>query len=83
MPLFYFQIDGRPDDLGVDLSDVAAAKCEAVRFAGKAICDSADQFWDAGDFSMSVTNESGLILFTLSLTGTEAPVLQSYPTIRA
>lgn len=83
MSRFYFHVDGRPDDLGVDLSDVAAAKCEAVRYAGNVICEGADRFCDSGDFSMSVTNESGLILFTLSLAGTDAPVIQSYPTIRA
>ena len=41
MPRFFFHVEDRPDDEGTELPSVAAAKCEAVRYAGKLICDEA------------------------------------------
>ena len=77
MPRFYFHVDGPPDDLGVDLADLAAAKCEAVRYAGRLLCDQATEFWDTGDFMMTVTDETGLTLFTLRFNATEAPAIRA------
>lgn len=75
MPRYYFQVEGPPDDLGAELPDLAAAKCEAVRYAGRLICEEADKFWDTADFTMTVTDENGLVLFSLTLSGTEAPAI--------
>lgn len=61
---------------GVEFESIAAAKCEAVRFAGQLMCDSADHFWDTADFEMTVTDEKGLILFAMRLIGTEAPAIR-------
>jgi hypothetical protein len=49
----------------------------AVRYAGELICEESESFWDEAEFSMIVMNEAGLILFTLTLTGLEAPALRS------
>jgi hypothetical protein len=76
MPRFYFQVDGPPDNLGMDLPNVAAAKCAAVRYAGQLICEEADSFWDKADFTMTVTDEADLTLFSLVLTGIDAPAIQ-------
>ena len=76
MPRFFFHVEDRPDDEGTELPSVAAAKCEAVRYAGKLICDEADTFWDSAEFGMVVTDEKGLILFSLTLSGTEAPAIR-------
>jgi hypothetical protein len=78
MPRYFFHLEGRPEE-GTDLPDLATAKCEAVRFAGTIICDEADQFWDAPEFSMIVTDEKGLLLLNLTLCGTEAPAIRNYP----
>lgn len=56
---------------------MAEAKCEAVNFAGRSICDRASDFWDAADFSLTVTNETGLILFTFRCFGIEAPAIRA------
>ena len=77
MARFIFHVEGHPDDLERDLPNIAAAKCLAVRHAGELICEEAESFWDDAEFSMIVMNEDGLILFTLTLTGLEAPALRS------
>ena len=77
MPRFYFHLDGRPDQEGVELADVATAKCEAIKFAGRQVCDEAHTFWNNADWTMTVTDESGLTLFQLQIVGTESPAIRS------
>ncbi|WP_156029716.1 DUF6894 family protein [Sphingomonas sp. URHD0057] len=81
MPRFYFHIEdgsGIVDDLGMELSGIAAAKCEALRYASRLICDEAERFWDAGELQMTIADEKGLTLFSLalSLTAVDAPAIQ-------
>ena len=77
MARFIFHVEGHPDDQERDLPNIAAAKCLAVRDAGELICEKAESFWEEAEFSMIVMNEAGLILFTVILTGLEAPALRS------
>ena len=73
MPRYFFNIDRDDDDtVGQEFAKIAEAKCEAVKLAGKVICEDADGFWDTGDWGMTVTDEDGLTLFSLTLFGTEA-----------
>jgi len=80
VPRFFFHIEGgsalEDDAEGFDLMNIAEAKCEAVRFAGRLICDAASTFWDVGDFHMTVSDERGLTLFELRFVGTEAPSIR-------
>ena len=73
MARYHFHIDGDdfPDE-GRELASLTEAKCEAVRLAGRVICEDAEKFWDKGEWSMTVTNGDGLTLFTLTFYGTEA-----------
>jgi hypothetical protein len=77
MARFIFHVEGHPDDQEKDLPNIAAAKCLAVRYVGELICEKADSFWDEAEFSLIVMDETGLILFTLTLTGLEAAALRS------
>jgi hypothetical protein len=77
MPKFYFHVDGVQDPEGIELSGLAEAKCEAVRYAGRLICDSAGDFWNAADWNMKVSDENGLDLFALHFAGVEAPAIRS------
>lgn len=80
MPLYFFHVaDGRdlPDEVGEELSDLAAAKCHAVTYAGRLICDDAAQFWDRGEWLMTVADNAGLPLFTLTLTGYDTPAVST------
>lgn len=72
MPKFHFHIDGERDQQGLDLPDLAAAKCEALEFASRHICDAANRFWDREEWLLSVANEKGLTLFQLHIIGTQS-----------
>lgn len=68
MPRYHFNVhDGfdLPDPEGSDLPDLRAARIEAVRYAGSLLHDHAVTFWDHDDWRMEVTDEAGLILFSL------------------
>jgi hypothetical protein len=76
VPRYFFNIDdGRSDrdGDGTELKDLATAKCEGVKLAGRMICDDADRFWDRREWGLTVTDGAGLILFSLAFLGTEAP----------
>lgn len=78
MPRFHFTVGQDAPDLtgdGIDLPGLAEAKCEAVRYAGKLLCDRASEFWDTGDFVMTVTDDKGLTLFSLQFSAVEAPAI--------
>lgn len=81
MPRFYFHTNhpaerNVQDDEGMDFANIHDAKCQAVAYAGRLLCDAAEHFWDSGDFELTVTDESGLILFTMRVVGTEAPAIR-------
>jgi hypothetical protein len=76
MARYYFHVEGQPDDSGMALLTSAEAKCDAVRCAAKLICDEAERFWDAGQFTMTVTDGTGPSLFALVLSGIEAPSIR-------
>jgi hypothetical protein len=73
MPHFRFKVEGDPAERVIELPSIAAAKCEAVKYAGARICDEADRFWDAGGFTLTVADENGLTMAVLMMTGVEAP----------
>lgn len=81
MPRFFFHTNhptegNVQDDEGMEFPNIHVAKCEAVAYAGRLLCDVAEHFWDTGDFEMTVTDEKGLILFTMRVIGTEAPAIR-------
>ena len=73
MPRYFFNVEGLAEDTeGMEMADLATAKCEAVTTAGCMICDGASTFWDRDSFVMTVADEQRLTLFTLHFIGTEA-----------
>ena len=86
MPIFHFHVGGDlvcEGDEGIELNDLAAAKCEAVKLCGRIICDTAGAFWESSDLVMNVTNDAGLVLFYLHFVGVEAPASRAYPRLSA
>ena len=65
------------DDEGFEFGSIHEAKGQAVAYAGRLLCDVAESFWDDGDFELTVTDEGGLILFTMRVLGTEAPAIRT------
>ncbi len=82
--MFFFHVDGGPpDELGSVHSSTMRAKCEAARYAGQLLCDTADTCWETASFNMTVTDEKGLALFMLSISGFDAPAIRNFPEHRS
>jgi hypothetical protein len=82
MPRFFFHTNHPSerdiqDDQGITYPSIHAAKCEAVAYAGRLLADSATSFWDDGDFELTVTDDSGVILFMMRVVGFEAEAARS------
>lgn len=76
MPRFFFHVEDRPDDLGVELPSLAAAKSQAVRYTADLLRNAAPTFWETANLTMSVEDERGLVLFAVHVLGTDAPVIR-------
>jgi D-lyxose ketol-isomerase len=64
------------DDEGMEFTSFHDAKCQAVHYMGRHLCDAGEKFWDSADFKLTATDENGLILFTINIIGTEAPAVR-------
>ena len=81
MPRFHFNVrDGVsiPDTTGKELSDLYAARLEAVRYSGELLRDHPDAFWVQNEWRIEITDASGLILFAIFISAVEAPVLHGW-----
>ncbi|MCW6510867.1 DUF6894 family protein [Lichenifustis flavocetrariae] len=68
MPRYFFNVkkDNRPPDtVGVELASAVEARLEAVRTMGEDLKDNPSAFWDDEEWQISVSDERGLVLFTL------------------
>lgn len=82
MARYYFNTqDGVvvPDADGVELASGAQAEVEAVELAGEMLKEHAKDFWRTGSFTVTVTDETGLALFTVI---TEANISPAYGRVR-
>ena len=77
MPMFHFHLDDEGDQQGLELPDLAAAKCEALEFAARHICDAANAFWDRDEWTLTVTDERRLTLLHLQIVGTQSAATSS------
>lgn len=76
MPRYFFHISDTvvaPDDEGVELPDLHAARVEAVIVAGAMLRDHAPEFWNSGEWKVIVTGEDRVILFSLCCQALAAP----------
>ena len=76
MPRYFFHLEHAVqirDERGVELSDLDAAKCHAVKTIAEALCEEPKAFWAADQFRMTVTRADGLALFTLEMVSALAP----------
>ena len=82
MPRFFFHTNhpaerNIQDDEGMEFATVHDAKCQAVVYAGSLLCDLKEKFWDTADFELTVTDDLGLILFSMRMVATEAPAIRT------
>jgi hypothetical protein len=78
VPQYHFNISEGASGLAgavANLHDLTAAKCEAVKLAGRTICYEAAEFWSRDEWILTVSDENGLTLFQLQIVGTDAPAV--------
>jgi len=76
MARYYFNtVDGEVvnDGEGVEFSDGADAEVEAVLLTGALLREHAKEFWKTGSFTVTVTDDAGLALFTIVTEAIRAP----------
>jgi hypothetical protein len=76
MSRYYFHIEYgeySPDMVGTEFASHAAARTAAVTLLGELLRDKRDAFWAKPDVVVTVTDELGLTLWTLSVTASIAP----------
>lgn len=79
MPRFHFNVyDGKsyPDEEGTELPDWVAARIEAISVAGHILKDEAKSIALGDDWRIEVTDDTGLIIFQLTIQATTSPVLE-------
>ena len=78
MPRYHFQLEDGifvPDEPGMELADIHAARIQAVRSLSELINEHRERFWDDQPIRVVVSDDTGLTLFTLEAAAFEAPVL--------
>ena len=76
MPLYFFDIvDGEdlPDLNGSDHADLAAARIEAIRYSGEVLREMPERFWNAEEWTMTVSDATKAPLFTLKFFAEQIP----------
>jgi len=84
MARYFFTLnDGLPpDDEGIELADIASAEREAVGMAADLLKDRPETLAQRSDWTISVTDQSGLLLFQIIIVATEAPAAAPEPKMR-
>ncbi|MDB5426484.1 MAG: hypothetical protein JWR47_3116 [Phenylobacterium sp.] len=76
MPRYFFHTeDGRrfPDEEGTELADAAAARDEAAAIFGELLKERPQDLWRGGGLRLTVTDETGLILYVLDMNAVASP----------
>lgn len=76
MPRYFFDItdiETRPDEEGDELEGLNAARVHAVTLSGELLKSFPDRFWSVGEWSCSVRDEKGLVLFVLHFFAVDKP----------
>jgi len=78
MPRYFFHLTHSEeirDETGVELESVHSAKCHAVKMIADALCKDPDSFWSADTYRVTVSDSTGLVLLSVEMISTLAPVL--------
>jgi hypothetical protein len=78
VPRYFFDItddETKTDDVGQELEGLNAARIHAVSLSGDLLKNFPDRFWSQGQWSCSVRDEEGLVLFVLHFFAVDAPAV--------
>ena len=76
--IYHFNVnDGQayPHKLGMECASLQDARVEAVQRIGRLLAEQAARFWTGDEWSMEVTDQTGLTLFTLVLIASNSPAV--------
>ena len=76
MPRYHFgSVDGKRDrdKEGTELPDIEAARFEATKYAGEVLQSDPAIVWHNGQWRVEVTDDDGVLLFTLLTLAIDAP----------
>ena len=79
MSLFYFSLTSghkNQDTEGTDLASLAMARCHAVKMIADVLCESPEMYWEHECYRVTVTDETGLTLFTVEMNSTDSPAIR-------
>lgn len=79
MPFYNFEVRTPSHVLitqGAELEDSTAARVEAAKRIGALLHDHAGQVWIDQDWQMDVTDESGLILYSICVSAIKSSAIQ-------
>ena len=82
MPFFHFEVRTPSHVMitdGAELPDSTAARVEAAKRIGALLHDHAGQLWIDQDWEMDVTDQSGLILYSIHVAAMRASATLSAP----
>lgn len=71
MERYHFRTDEQSDATGVRLASLAAVKCEAAKIGASTICAASDEVWQTSQWTVTVTDDSGLRILELQVIGTD------------
>jgi hypothetical protein len=63
------------DEEGSEHQDLDAAKCHAVQMIAQVLCERPKTFWEADTYRVTVTDERGLVLFTVEMFSVQSAAL--------
>ncbi len=72
----FFKVAGAvrdPEQVGLELASLSDAKIEAARFVAELMRDRPEAVWQDEDLRVEVSDETGLLLFTIIVLGIDAP----------
>jgi len=75
LPRFFFHIDDHIheiDDEGQEFADAAAARVQAIIYAGELLRDDPGLVWDGQRLEVRVTDEAGMPVIAVQITAVDA-----------
>ena len=64
---------------GIELEDLHAAKCRAVKMIADDLCDQPEKFWKSDTYRVSIADANGLLLLSVEMIAQPAPALWQTP----
>jgi hypothetical protein len=71
---FHSETESRSTDTeGVDFASAAEARAEAIKMCAQMMHEAPKGFWGSRPWSVTITDDTGLILWNIDVDGTSSP----------